>query len=73
MITRKRLYNKTKKQILKNLKRSLKYCTKYKFSYEICIDDSDAYRIIAKYLFSKGFDFDMLDNGNLMVKWGKEN
>ena len=70
MITKKILYNKTKKQILKNLKHSLKYSAKEcKFSCRIRSNNPDDYQIIAKYLFSKGFNFDILDNGNLMVKW----
>lgn len=74
MMNKKRLYNKAKKQILKNLKHSLRYCAeKCKFSCEIRANDPDGYQIMAKYLFSKNIDFDILDNGNIMVKWGKEN
>lgn len=74
MITKQRLYNKTKKRILKNLKHSLRHCAKKcKFSCKICADNPDAYQIIAKYLLSKNIYFNILDDGNLMVKWGKEN
>ena len=75
MITKRRLYNQTKKRILKNLKHSLMNSAKKecKFSCVICSNNQDDYQIIAKYLYSKDIDFDILDNGNLMVKWGKEN
>ena len=64
---------KPKKQILKNLKHSLKYyAKKCKFSCKIRSNNPDDYQIIAKYLFSKNIDFNILDNDNLMVKWGEK-